>query len=196
MYGALAAELVRELKRAAEHLLPYYNEDLIRQVLEEVNAAETRFASVLEQFKDDAKNLEDARVSGSLVALHSSIERNKRCVLAYLQERLERLKRYRWELGAALPEHAKQHASAHETTFFTNYSRLLGDHMSHYDLDLSLTLLPPKEPYITVRVMEDVGEIVTEEGDTLSLVKGTQHLLKQSDVELLIRQGRVEHITT
>jgi hypothetical protein len=68
MYGAQAAELIRELKRAAEHLLPYYNvssipschclypakadcysqEDLIRQILDEVKAAETLFATILE----------------------------------------------------------------------------------------------------------------------------------------------------
>eukprot|EP00045_Choanoeca_perplexa_P021599 m.6795 g.6795 ORF g.6795 m.6795 type:complete len:197 (+) comp8601_c0_seq1:61-651(+) len=194
MYGAQAAELIRELKRAAEHLLPYYNDDLIRQILDEVRAAETLFGTILEQFKSDATKLEDRRVSGSLVILHGAIERNKRCVMAYLQERLSRLKRYRWELGAALPDHARQHASAYEVDFFKKYSKLLGDHMSQYDLDFSLNLLPPKEPYITVRVLDDVGEVVTDEGDTLSLIKGTQHLLKRSDVELLIRQGRVEHV--
>ena len=32
MYGAQAAELIRELKRAAEHLLPYYNVTIVEFV--------------------------------------------------------------------------------------------------------------------------------------------------------------------
>ena len=52
---------------------------------------------------------------------------------------------------------------------------------------------PPKEPLITVRCLTDLGELVTESG-TLQLDKGSQHFVRRSDVEGLIRQGQLEHI--
>jgi GINS complex subunit 1 len=54
-------------------------------------------------------------------------------------------------------------------------------------------MLPPKEPLITVRCLKDVGELVTETG-VLQLVMGSQHFVRRSDVEGLIRQGQLEHI--
>ena len=67
---------------------------------------------------------------------------------------------YRWQLGAALPEHAAANASAHEVgrgsasrgrrgegsaacrchaqkEFFLDYTRILGQQMAFYDLDLT-----------------------------------------------------------
>ncbi len=54
-------------------------------------------------------------------------------------------------------------------------------------------LQPPKELLITVRCLVDLGELVTETG-TLLLAKGSQHYVRRSDVEALIRQGHLEHI--
>jgi GINS complex subunit 1 len=44
-----------------------------------------------------------------------------------------------------------------------------------------------------VRCLEDIGEIATEEG-SVQLEKGSQHFLRRSDVEPLIRAGKLEHI--
>jgi GINS complex subunit 1 len=54
-------------------------------------------------------------------------------------------------------------------------------------------LHPPKELFIQVRVLQGVGEIMTENG-TIMLEKDSQHFLRRSDVEPLIRQGILEHI--
>lgn len=54
-------------------------------------------------------------------------------------------------------------------------------------------LHPPKELFIMVRVLQGVGEIMTENG-TIMLEKDSQHFLRRSDVEPLIRQGILEHI--
>ena len=45
-----------------------------------------------------------------------------------------------------------------------------------------------------MKVVDDIGEMETEDGETISLVEGTQHLLKRSDAEVMIRQGRLEHV--
>ena len=45
-----------------------------------------------------------------------------------------------------------------------------------------------------VRVLKDAGEILVENG-MLRLVKGGTHFLRRTDVEDLVRQGIVEHIS-
>ena len=54
-------------------------------------------------------------------------------------------------------------------------------------------MLPPKESLVEVRCLQDCGQIVTATG-VLSLDKGSQHFVKRTDVETLIRNGSVEHI--
>jgi len=46
-----------------------------------------------------------------------------------------------------------------------------------------------------IRVLQDYGEILVENG-MLKLDKGGTHYLKRTDVEDLIRQGIVEHISS
>ena len=52
---------------------------------------------------------------------------------------------------------------------------------------------PPKDLFIEVRVLEDIGTIVTESGP-ITLKKNTQTLMRRSEAETLIRQGKLEHI--
>lgn len=54
-------------------------------------------------------------------------------------------------------------------------------------------LYPPKELFIEVRCLEDIGEIATEEG-TIVLEKDSQHFVRRSDVEAFIRLGKLEHL--
>ncbi|KAF9929273.1 DNA replication protein psf1, partial [Modicella reniformis] len=63
------------------------------------------------------------------------------------------------------------------------------------ELDLGLGMVaPPKEVFITVRVLKDCGDIVTESGATLSLKKNSEHFVKRGDVERLINQGYLLHV--
>jgi GINS complex subunit 1 len=52
---------------------------------------------------------------------------------------------------------------------------------------------PPKELLIQVRVLENFGEVMTENGPIV-LVKGASHFIRRTDVEHLIRQGILEHV--
>ena len=60
-------------------------------------------------------------------------------------------------------------------------------------LPLEQHLQPPKELFIQVRCIQDVGEIMTENG-FMKLDKDSQHFVRRSDVEPFIRQGLLEHI--
>ena len=66
-----------------------------------------------------------------------SLLRNKRCILAYLQYRLEKLQKLRWETGSVIPDHIKHLLGPIEIELFQNYDNLVGDYMKSFDLDLT-----------------------------------------------------------
>lgn len=80
-----------------------------------------------------------------------------------------------------------------QTEFFVQYNRSLNTYTRNVGIDLTTDLLPPKELFIEVRCLEDIGEIATEDG-TVQLEEGSQHFLRRSDVEPLIRAGKLEHL--
>ena len=47
-----------------------------------------------------------------------------------------------------------------------------------------------------MRVVEDHGELETQEGEVVQLRKGTQHHLPRHLCEQLILQGVLEHVTS
>ena len=54
------------------------------------------------------------------------------------------------------------------------------------DLDLTKDLDPPKDLYIEVRVVDEIGSFTTKDGVVLNLEKNSTHYLKISDVRLFI----------
>jgi GINS complex subunit 1 len=59
------------------------------------------------------------------------------------------------------------------------------------DLDLLQDMEPPKNIFIEIIVLEEVGTIVTDSGNVLNLHKNSTMLVRKSDVEGLIRQHLV-----
>lgn len=50
---------------------------------------------------------------------------------------------------------------------------------------------PPKDLFIEVKVLQDYGRVMTDQGE-INLRKNSVHFVRRHDVELLIRQGVVE----
>lgn len=135
----------------------------------------------------------DASLQAGVVVFYRSIQRNKRCALAYLYNRLQRIQAYRWEVGPSAASHLSENMSSSETTFLGAYNRLLANYSDAVDLDLTADPLPPRDLYIEVRVNRDCGSVLTDSGP-VTLKPGTAHFLKRTDVEHLIRQGALTHI--
>lgn len=196
MFGEKALELIRDLHRNKEGALPGYNEDLIRQVLGEIHV-------LYDSNQKDAATLANADSDQSKMASvkmrHAGLERNKRCLLTYLYNRLHRIKEMRWEFGSILPPEIRANLSEKEIQWFITYNRSLANYMRSIGgsggLDLTQDIMPPKSLYIEVRCIEDYGEFELEDGTILSLRKNTQHFLPRSQCEHLIRQGILQHIT-
>lgn len=187
-------ELVRELHGAAEGQLPAFNEDELRQVLEEMKA-------LYEQNQSDVNEAKSAG-RGDLIPTvkfrHCALLRNRRCTIAYLYDRLLRIRALRWEYGSVLPNSLRFHMSAEETEWFNHYKKSLATYMRSLGgdegLDITQDVKPPKSLYIEVRCLKDYGEFEVDDGTSVLLKKNSQHFLPRWKCEQLIRQGVLEHV--
>ncbi|KAG0297528.1 DNA replication protein psf1 [Linnemannia gamsii] len=127
------------------------------------------------------------------------LQRNKRILMAYHHQRVEKIKELAWAYTARLPESLNRLLSPDEIVFFQEYEKKCRNSYTSLEefgeLDLGLGMIsPPKEVFITVRVVKDCGDIVTESGAVLSLKKNSEHFVKRGDVERLITQGYLKHV--
>ncbi|ESO91986.1 hypothetical protein LOTGIDRAFT_233274 [Lottia gigantea] len=111
--------------------------------------------------------------------------------------RLENIKKMRWEFGSVLPADIKYNLCEQEIQWFNKYNKLLANYMRSIGdgggLDLTQDIKPPKTLFIEVRCLVDHGEFETQDGNILVLKKNSQHFLLRSECEHLIRQGILEH---
>ena len=68
--------------------------------------------SVLQEIRElfEANELEaskEVKAKAAMMLRHTSLERNKRCLLAYLNHRVEKIRDMRWLFGAVLPSDVK-----------------------------------------------------------------------------------------
>ena len=108
---------------------------------------------------------ETGQVGPGTTLKHSAIERNKRCLLAYLNHRTELVTAMRWRFGAVLPEDVRLNMCEPELEFFSKYNKSLAVYMRSVGTDLTTDFAPPKSLYVEVRVLQDHGEIETAEGE-------------------------------
>lgn len=129
---------------------------------------------------------------------HASLQRNKRCLLAYLYNRLERIKEMRWQFGPTLPADIKEALCEPEVQWFNAYSKNLATYMRSIGdgLGVNLTgdLKPPKSLYVEVRCLTDYGKFELDDGEVILFKKNSQHYLPRVECEPLIRQGILQHI--
>ena len=183
--GEHCIDLIKESVRVQDGLSPF-NEDKVRKCLDEMKTLYNVNAETLEN--------NGSVVSPCISVRHEAIERNKRCVLAYLNHRVTAIRNYRWDFGAVLPPELKRSMCEPELAYFSKYSRDLASYMRSVGVDLMTDQRPPKSYYIEVRVKSDYGEMETDDGDIIMLKKNTQHYLPRNLCEPLIRQGILEHI--
>uniref|UniRef100_H2ZEV3 DNA replication complex GINS protein PSF1 n=1 Tax=Ciona savignyi TaxID=51511 RepID=H2ZEV3_CIOSA len=195
MFGEKALELIRELHRNREGTLAPYNEDGVRQVLEEMQAlyeANQQDVSQLVQNESDQTSLTAVQIR------HDSLQRNKRCLLAYLYNRLQKIRELRWEFGSVLPANVRSNMSPKEMEWFSKYNRTLANYMrslGNGGLDLTQDMQPPQNVHIEVRCVEDRGELELDDGSKILLKKNSMHFLPRSQCEHLIRQGVLKQVT-
>ena len=133
-----------------------------------------------------------------MIVACQNVQRNIRCVLAYLNTRLTRVERLAWESGKHIPDHLLEKISPAETQYFKTYienldnynkavSNMFGNDNNH--IDLTVDFNPPKDLFIEVRVNKDYGTVMLPESGEVRLQKNTTHLLRRSEVDHLLKRG-------
>jgi len=195
MFCQKSLELVRELHRNKNASLTPYNEEKIRQVIEENKTLYVINQKVVRSVAGQESNFADV---AAVQMRHEALHRNKRCLLAYLNHRIEKIRSYRWEFGSVLPRQVKVNLSESENQWFLRYNRSLAKYMSclgEGGLDLTVCQKPPDSLFIEVRCLRNRGEFQLSDGSTILLKKNSIHFLPRSQCETLIREGILEHVS-
>jgi len=179
--------------------LPPYDDKTVKDVVQEIRADNDKMKELVEG-QPDLEDLPQEVIAG-LLLYNDLIDRNRRCLLAYLFHRLEMIEGLRWEVGIWCPDEKIQKLHEDEKRYLSHYNNCLDTYMKRYvdnakePLDLTADAQAPEELNVQIRVIgEGIGEILTQDSGTLKLCKGWVHTAKRTDVELLIRAGKVEHV--
>lgn len=85
---------------------------------------------------------------------HAALNRNKRCLLAYVYNRMRRLRQARWEFGSILPQEISTNMLTLENQWFQAYNKSLATYMrslgDDQGLNLTMDMVPPKSLFIEV----------------------------------------------
>lgn len=186
----LVTEMVRQAKRGKLEL-PRFNEEGMRTVLGE---SKELYRELCNLMGDNQLDQLPNAVKVACQVHHATIKRNKRCALAYVDQRAEKLKQLRWEIGHPLPEDIQSNLSNSEKLFLSEYDALLTNYSAETKINVTADQSPPKDVLVQVRVLKDVGVVILEEGGAVNLARGTTHTLRRRDVESLVLQGDLEEL--
>ncbi|XP_066367239.1 uncharacterized protein [Miscanthus floridulus] len=193
MYGRRASQLLKEIDSSEAGQLVPFNTDVLDQVIRECSEHNSQFQSLIRKMVEQNLDIETTRNEDHYGAAihHLSLLRNKRCLMAYMYNRAEVIQSFRWKVGPVLPHDIQEKLHFSEKEYFKNHSAAIKSYISEMDIDLTVDMVPPKDPYIQVRVLEDIGEVSL--GDhSVSLTKNSLHFLRRTDAEQFISQGLME----
>ena len=143
--------------------------------------------------KEKSLEIQEKRVSGYIVALTTVLARIFRCLLAYVNYRLNKIKDKCWENGGNISTENQTFMSEKEKEFYAGYKKAILEYEESYPVEIGLykDLQPPGDLLIQILVLEECGEIMTSNGDRLVLEKGTTLSVRKCDVEHLLHQNSV-----
>jgi len=200
MFGDRAVDLIRDLTRDSNDPMPPYCHELVDKVIDEMNELNQQIQQFV-QSNDETIERTSEEYRHQLVVTQirfSALLWNKRCLLSYHYNRVERLKRLRWQLGSALPQDITKNLSQAEMVWFLSYSNNLSDYMNKLNngkgIDLTLHQKPPKRLYIQVRCNTEYGDFELDDGTSVVLSKDSMHFLPLSQCEKLILGGVLQQI--
>ncbi|KAG5537586.1 hypothetical protein RHGRI_024889 [Rhododendron griersonianum] len=142
-----------------------------------------------EQSLEEGLDNQTARNADHFGALihHLSLVRNKRCLMAYVYNRAEVIRSLGWIKEAPLPEEIQEKLGSSEKDYSQNHSATIRSYQLEMDIDLAVDMVPPKDPYIKVRVLEDIGSVALSD-QIANLARHAILFLRRTDAETYISQ--------
>lgn len=194
---------MQESQRSIQtNLLRPYADAQVRTIARETRSLQEKIVSGQRMYSQIES---DSGAIGALLLTALAVRRNKRAMLVYHNQRIEMLKRLFWESGGQLgsllgqDKAVRRNLSPAEVDFIRGYAQLVLDYKAAFSkasLDLTSPVMgkPPKELFVQVRVLKDIGDIETEWG-SVSFVKDSLVFVRRPDVERLILNGYLEVIS-
>ncbi|KZT34430.1 GINS complex, Psf1 component [Sistotremastrum suecicum HHB10207 ss-3] len=198
----LSVQLITECKRSSNSGTLYkYNDNLVRQLSREIRVLDRDLTALLSSVSHLPANEIPHPELCALTMIQTTIERDKRCLLAYHQFRMSMLKDMYWAVGGALPHvlndpDVRGKLSPHEVDFMREYARITMEYRSDLSdvVDITMGIItPPKDIHALVIVVRDCGVVTTELG-AIDFQKGQRYLVRRADIEHLILQGYLEEV--
>ncbi|TXG69271.1 hypothetical protein EZV62_004206 [Acer yangbiense] len=201
MHGRRACRLVKEFNSGEKGQLNHFNEELLNEVAKECSENFLVLQSLIRKMQEEGLDFQTRRNADHYGALinHLSLIRNKRCLMAYVYNRAEMIQNLAWTVGLRLfelPEEIQEKLSHPEKEYFKKHSTsssCLTDIKDSYYCFWQ-DMVPPKDPYIKVRVLDDVGEGIVVSDKAANFARHSMHFLKRTDAELYISRGLMEEL--
>ena len=99
-FGNKAANLLQDLKKAA--WLPDFDRQTVQEVQRETNELDKMLDDHVNRYEELIQN-QSYPHHANVVILNNLMQRNKRCLLAYQNYRIQKIEALRWDVGPQLP---------------------------------------------------------------------------------------------
>ncbi|XGW20179.1 hypothetical protein V3C99_003757 [Haemonchus contortus] len=185
--------LLTQMKRNPD-VMPPYNEEAMRACIAKMNELYSQNNECVTRLRSQGEQA-SKELEALMICRNEALKHIRRCCLAYIHARAERIRSYRWRLGGVLPASVKNNLCEAEIEFFNEYCSSLAEFQAgigENGVNLLLSTHPPKALYVQVRVLENYGEFETSDGNLVMLQVNSTHSLPRHDCEMLIRQGILE----
>ncbi|CAA7022930.1 unnamed protein product [Microthlaspi erraticum] len=200
MYGRKGYQLVKDFASGEKGQLKPFNSKLFDETVEECDQNHHLIQSLIRKMQQeglDVQNNRNADHYGALVH-HLSLIRNKRCLMAYVYNRVEIVRDLAWRVGLELldlPSEIQEKLTTLEKEYFKNHSVAIKTYMGKVGIELNVDMVPPKDPYIKVRVLDDIDEGIVLGDKVTNFSRHSMHFVKRTDAEPYISRGQMEELT-
>jgi hypothetical protein len=197
--GQSASRLVADLQRS--QWLPHYDRATLRDVVAEMGELFRHLHHNLDMSRIEAEAGQSSENRTTTITfLDTALRRNRQCVLAYINFRLEKIRELSWQhIGRKdeLPDQIKERLDQDELKFSRQYNAVLDQYMIDFNssddsnqhdfrLDLMTDLIPPKNPVVEVELIDE----------SLGRPAGSRFLARRQMVEPLVLSCKARHINS
>ncbi|KFK42420.1 hypothetical protein AALP_AA2G254000 [Arabis alpina] len=200
MYGRKGYQLVKDFSSGEKGQLKPFNSKLFDETIEECDQNHHLIQSLMRKMQQEGLDVENNRNADHYGALthHLSLIRNKRCLMAYVYNRAEIVRDLAWRVGLELldlPSEIQEKLTTLEKEYFKNHSVAIKSYMGKVGIELNVDMVPPKDPYIKVRVLDDIDEGIVLGDKVTNFSRHSMHFVKRTDAERYIARGQMEELT-
>ncbi|CAB4433398.1 unnamed protein product [Rhizophagus irregularis] len=187
--SSVTQPLINTTKRIKETKnILFYEKDKVQEICEEINLLKHE----IKDFNDNDENLRQEKIN-----VYDNIQKKElNAIQLYHFERIQKNKVVA-NKETILTHNELNRLTDQEQSFYKKYEQFIHNFKNKLPESFytSSELHAPKRPYTIVRVIENIGEVVTKNG-TIGLLKGSQTIVREADptIAKLIKLGHLKKI--